>query len=158
MTSMKTLLALLAAGAAAGPAPAAGAGLRSSPAKVAAEKKVAAVARLRDLVEADDGYNVLALLREAGVGNINAQWGCACGHEDAEDGDGNGDGAAAAAARCECECLPARVATSGGSDNWTRVRAEDGAEVPCFVGLGVRTGTGGLRRIGTHGSVARKSA
>ena len=106
----------------------------------------AAVAHVRDLMQADERYDVVALMAEAGISEINARWGCECGDEDEEDGDG------AEAARCECECEPSGV------QGWTPVRGEDGAGVSCYLGFGVRTGSGGQRQIGIHGSVARRSA
>ena len=126
-------------------------------------------------MEADNHYNVQALLEEVGVQQISADWGCACG----DDTD--------AAARCQCECASAK---DPASDGWETVNGEDGREVSCSLGVGgeplsadcafvslvassadspfclralrdlrraVRMASGSMRHLGTHGVVARRS-
>ena len=132
----------------------------------------------RSAVEADEHYNVQALLEEAGVQQIHASWGCECGDE-----------AGDAEARCQCKCKSA----GPGNEGWETVHGEDGHDVSCFMGVGgechracavarsflwrpfsladhvilliftlrfsrgaVRTANGSMRHLGHNGVVARR--
>ena len=119
-------------------------GLRS---RAVVEKEQQAIAGLRELVEADEHFNVLALLREAGIHEMSASWECDC----LGDGGEFGHLEEAGHGGCECECRP-----RNDEDGWDAVDAHDGAGIPCTLELGVRTASGGVRNLDMDGIVARR--
>ena len=99
------------------------AGLRSPH---ALEKEHNAIAGLKELVEADEHFNVLALLREAGIHELSASWECNC-----EGNDGGLESKDAAVSTCECKCK-----ARGEQDGWDPIAGHGGEGIPCILGIG----------------------
>ena len=112
-----------------------GAGVRSRTLK---EKETNALMGLRDLVDADDHFDIIDLLKEAGVHQVSASWECACAGED-HLSVGDGDGAKRDDKEgdvCECQCKAKDDFELDPTTTWQAIGGGDVPEISCHLGFG----------------------